>query len=75
MTKCNCGAEQYREPYHAVWCRRVRKPRMRYTGYIVLYMRGHAMACPRISSNNRASVRQYVRETALDIRRRRNAQA
>lgn len=22
MTKCNCGAEHYSEPYHAVWCRK-----------------------------------------------------
>ena len=46
------------------------KPRMRYTGYIVLHMQGHAMACPRIGSNNRDTVREYVRETALDIKRR-----
>lgn len=24
MTKCNCGADHYREPYHAVWCRKAK---------------------------------------------------
>ena len=51
------------------------KPRMRYTGYVVLHMQGHAMACPRIGSNNRDTVREYVRETALDIARRRKEEA
>jgi hypothetical protein len=50
-----------------------RKIRLRYTGYVILHMHGKPMACPRISSDNRASVREYVRETSLDIQRRRRA--
>lgn len=47
--------------------------RMRYTGYIILHMHGKPMACPRISANQREPVREYVRQTALWIKR--NAQA
>lgn len=48
-------------------------PRLRYTGYVILQHNGRQSAQPRISSDNRASVREYYRETSLWIRERRNA--